>query len=212
MGKLLSEPQIEAYHRDGYGFPFRAMGPEEMAPLLGHAEALEQELGERLVDHRSKIHLLSTALSDLVRHPAILDAVEDVIGPHILCWNTHFFTKEAGSGEHVAWHQDGTYWGLDSTDVVSAWVAFTESNEANGAMRVVPGTHRGRMALPRMKDQIGGLIRVPLIVSGAVDHHHRQGTGRYGMALGRQLSIGFGQKRNQDVFLATTIKLGSHAR
>ena len=31
--------------------------------------------------------------------------------------------------------------GLSSPDVVTAWVALTPSNEANGAMSVVPGSH-----------------------------------------------------------------------
>jgi ectoine hydroxylase-related dioxygenase (phytanoyl-CoA dioxygenase family) len=72
----------------------------------------------------------------------ILDAVEDVIGADILCWNTSFFTKEARSPGFVSWHQDATYWGLSEPDVVTAWVAFTESTSRNGNMRVVPGSHR----------------------------------------------------------------------
>jgi len=68
--------------------------------------------------------------------------VEDVIGPDILCWNTSFFTKEARSPGFVSWHQDATYWGLSEPDVVTAWVAFTESTSRNGNMRVVPGSHR----------------------------------------------------------------------
>jgi ectoine hydroxylase-related dioxygenase (phytanoyl-CoA dioxygenase family) len=92
--------------------------------------------------YRIKPHLLFTWLAELVRHPAVLDAVEDVLGPDILCWNTSFFTKEARSPGFVSWHQDATYWGLSEPDVLTAWVAFTESTPANGNMRVIPGSHR----------------------------------------------------------------------
>ena len=92
--------------------------------------------------YRIKPHLLFTWLADLVRHPAILDAVEDVLGPDILCWNTSFFTKEARSPGFVSWHQDATYWGLSEPAVLTAWVAFTESNGKNGNMRMMPGSHR----------------------------------------------------------------------
>jgi len=92
--------------------------------------------------YRIKPHLLFTWLAELVRHPSVLDAVEDVLGPDILCWNTSFFTKEARSPGFVSWHQDATYWGLSEPDVVTAWVAFTESTPANGNMRVIPGSHR----------------------------------------------------------------------
>ena len=35
----------------------------------------------------------------------------------MLCWNTSFFIKEARDPGFVSWHQDATYWGLDSSDV-----------------------------------------------------------------------------------------------
>ena len=76
---------------------------------------------------RHKTHLLFTWADELVHHPEILDAVEDVIGPDILCWTTNFFIKEASSAGFVSWHQDSTYWGLEPDDVVTAWVAFTDA-------------------------------------------------------------------------------------
>ena len=73
---------------------------------------------------------------------AILDAVEDVIGPDILCWGSSFFIKEPRDPGFVSWHQDSTYWGLDPADIVTAWVALSDSTAANGAMRVIPDTQR----------------------------------------------------------------------
>src|SRR5205085_12125410 len=87
-------------------------------------------------------HLLFPFLAGLVRHPRLLDAVEDVLGPDILCWNSNFFIKEAANPAFVSWHQDSTYWGLSEPDVVTAWVALTPSNAANGAMAVIPGSHQ----------------------------------------------------------------------
>ncbi|HEX4171254.1 MAG TPA: phytanoyl-CoA dioxygenase family protein, partial [Acetobacteraceae bacterium] len=86
--------------------------------------------------------LLFTWLNDLIRHPRILDAVEDIIGPDILCWGTSFFIKERRNPSYVSWHQDSTYWGLEPPDIITAWVAFTDSTAANGAMRVIPATHK----------------------------------------------------------------------
>ena len=77
-----------------------------------------------------------------MHHPKIVDAVEDVIGPDILCWTTNFFIKEANSPGFVSWHQDSTYWGLEPDDVITAWVAFTEVDEASGCMKVIPGSHK----------------------------------------------------------------------
>jgi ectoine hydroxylase-related dioxygenase (phytanoyl-CoA dioxygenase family) len=88
-----------------------------------------------------KPHLLLTWLNELIRDPRILDRVEDILGPNILCWGSGFFTKNAHDPARVTWHQDATYWGLSEPDIVTAWVAFTPSTPENGCMRVVPGTH-----------------------------------------------------------------------
>jgi non-haem Fe2+, alpha-ketoglutarate-dependent halogenase len=143
MGKALAPSAIEQYERDGYYFPVRVLSEADARESRDRVERVEHDLGGPLRGiYRIKPHLLLTWLADLVRHPAILDAVEDVIGPDILCWNASFFTKEAQSPGFVSWHQDATYWGLSEPDVVTAWVAFTESSPSNGNMRVIPASHR----------------------------------------------------------------------
>ena len=68
--------------------------------------------------------------------------MEDVLGPDLLCWNANFFVKNPATDAHVTWHQDATYFGLSRPDIVTAWVAFTDSNESNGAMEFIPGSHK----------------------------------------------------------------------
>jgi ectoine hydroxylase-related dioxygenase (phytanoyl-CoA dioxygenase family) len=92
-------------------------------------------------DLRHKSHLLFPWLDDVVHNERIVDAIEDLYGPDLLCWTTNFFIKEANNPAFVSWHQDSTYWGLDKPDVVTAWVALTPSNASNGAMAFIPGTH-----------------------------------------------------------------------
>ena len=146
MGKSLSAAEVEQYGRDGFFFPVPVLSEEEAWYYRDRLEHVERDLGGPLRGvHRIKPHLLFTWLADLVRHPAILNAVEDVLGPDLLCWNSSFFTKEARSPGFVSWHQDATYWGLSEPDVVTAWVAFTESSVANGNMRVIPGSHRAQV-------------------------------------------------------------------
>jgi len=142
MPKLLSETQIAQYREDGYLAPIRIMGEDEALGLRARLEAVEARTGGPLRgDLRHKSHLLFPFLADLVRHPVLLDAVEDLIGPDILCWSSSFFIKEAANPAFVSWHQDSTYWGLSAPDVVTAWVALTPSQAENGAMAVIPGSH-----------------------------------------------------------------------
>jgi len=139
--KSLSEAAVQQYRARGYHAPISVLSRVEAAGLRHRLEAFEATGGAMQGAVRHKPHLLFTWLNDLIRHPRILDAVEDIIGPNILCWGSSFFTKEARNPAYVSWHQDSTYWGLEPPDVVTAWVAFTDSTAANGAMRVIPESH-----------------------------------------------------------------------
>jgi ectoine hydroxylase-related dioxygenase (phytanoyl-CoA dioxygenase family) len=142
MPKILTPEQIETYHRDGCVFPIRVMSAAQAAEVRERLESFEQSTGGPLKgDLRHKSHLLFPWLDEIVHNARIVDAIEDLYGPDLLCWTTNFFIKEARNPAFVSWHQDSTYWGLDRPDVVTAWVALTPSNKGNGAMGFVPGTH-----------------------------------------------------------------------
>ena len=143
MPKLLSQGAVETYRRDGFYSPVRVMSADDARKYRNALEAHEAHAGQPLQGNmRHKTHLLFTWADELVHHPAILDAVEDAIGPDILCWNTNFFIKEAHSPGFVSWHQDSTYWGLNPDEVITAWVAFTDVTPENGYMQVIPGSHK----------------------------------------------------------------------
>ena len=143
MPRLLSETQIARYREEGYLAPIRIMDEAAALALRAELETVEARMGGPLRgDLRHKSHLLFPFLADLVRHPHILDAIEDVLGPDLLCWTSNFFIKEAANPAFVSWHQDSTYWGLSAPEVATAWVALTASSEENGAMAVIPGSHK----------------------------------------------------------------------
>jgi non-haem Fe2+, alpha-ketoglutarate-dependent halogenase len=142
MPKVLTEDQIKRYRRDGYHFPLTVSSPAQMAGCYDKLLALEQREGGSIKRATNqKPHLLLPWLCDIARQPNILDAVEDIVGPNILCWASGFFMKNANDNTYVSWHQDATYWGLSSPEVITAWVAFTPSTPQSGCMRVDPGTH-----------------------------------------------------------------------
>lgn len=143
MPKHLTDEQIQAYRRDGCVFPFTLFTREEAAKIRQRFEQLEALIGTEVQQRfRIKAHLPFPWLNDLVRHPRLLDAIEDIIGPDILCWGSSFFTKDAQDPRFVSWHQDSTYYGLSPPETVTAWVAFTDSKVESGCMRFIPGSHR----------------------------------------------------------------------
>lgn len=142
MPKLLSEAAIARYNTEGYYFPADIFSPAEARAAREKLEAHEAITGGPISgDLRHKPHLYLTFLNDIVRHPRILDAVEDILGPDLFCWTSTFFIKEAADPGFVSWHQDATYWGLSTPDVLTVWLAFTPANLLNGCMKFLPRSH-----------------------------------------------------------------------
>lgn len=143
MGKILSDSEIRAYEEDGFHFPVRVLSPEQAAALRAKVEAFEADRTRGTNGTRmQKLYLLLTWMNEIVRNPKILDAVEDVLGHDILCWQSSFFIKEPDSKGYVSWHQDATYWGLSEPDVCTVWLALSPATLESGAMKVAPGTHK----------------------------------------------------------------------
>ncbi len=146
MATVLSESAVENYAKNGYHFPIDVLGPSEVARYRTELEDYEEQQGNPIGGAaRSKSHLLFTWVDELIRLPKILDAVETLIGPDILCWTSLWWIKEANSKTFVSWHQDVRYWGLDTDDLVTAWIALSPATPESGCMRVLPGSHKGEV-------------------------------------------------------------------
>jgi non-haem Fe2+, alpha-ketoglutarate-dependent halogenase len=142
MGPKLSGAAAEFYREHGYLAPIDALSVSEAEEFLRLLEDHERRHGPLKGQMQHRPHLLFTWVSRLIRSPNILDAVERLLGPNILAWSTGFFIKEPHDPRFVSWHQDSTYWGMDPPDILTAWLALTDSTVENGALRVVPGTHK----------------------------------------------------------------------
>ena len=143
MPKRLTAEQVQDYESRGFACPVPVLTPAEVRDARAAIEAFEARTGRTLdYPEKSKSYLLFDWADRLIRHPAILDAVEDLIGPDILVYHTTMWIKDPGTPQYIAWHQDGTYFYLDPAEHVTAWVALSDASEEAGCMRVLPGTHR----------------------------------------------------------------------
>tara|TARA_B100000686_G_scaffold97479_1_gene104340 strand:- start:5772 stop:6647 length:876 start_codon:yes stop_codon:yes gene_type:complete len=143
--RTFSREALARYEQDGFFFPLDVLDSGEVAALRIQLEDFEERYqAHPAVGHgafRTSCHLFLPFLDDLIRHPAILDAVSSILGRDLLVWGTSFFTKEPRSADYVAWHQDLHYWGLDARDEVTAWVALSQASVESGCMCFVPASH-----------------------------------------------------------------------
>jgi non-haem Fe2+, alpha-ketoglutarate-dependent halogenase len=137
---MLDESQKQQYAQMGFTWPMTVLTPHAAAAYRTRFEEYERAQGGWYeLSKGQKLYLLQTWVAELVSHASVLDAVADVLGPNIMCWGTSLFVKEARSTSFVTWHQDSTYWGLSSADVVSAWIALSPATLEAGCMKMVPG-------------------------------------------------------------------------
>ena len=119
---------------------------------------------------RSHAYAHSPWFNVLIRHPRILDAIEDVIGPNILVWTSTFFIKEPHSPTFAAWHQDGAYFGLEPKEQVCAWVALTDASKEAGCMEMLSSRgaprllHHAALGLKNSINRAGQTILDPLTI------------------------------------------------
>src|SRR2546427_3531080 len=175
MPTALTSTQGERYTRDGFLSPNPALTRDEAQSCLAKLEAFEEGVGGRLTAdgtdarYRARTHVLLTWVHALARHPAILGAVEDLIGPDILVYTSTWFIKEPESAAIAAWHQDATYFGLRPYVHVTAWLALTDATAENGCMEFLPGSHHGGQRPHRAGVVAGSAHRAGQAIVGELD-------------------------------------------
>lgn len=150
----ISDPlrDIEAlrtgYERDGFVFPVPILTPAQASDYLQRLETVEDQYRARLpVERYLKFdpHYLLPVIDEIVHLPRILDFVAAILGPDLMVSNTNVFLKEARSRDHISWHQDLYYIGLDGDDFLTVWLALTPATAENGCMQFLRGSHRGSL-------------------------------------------------------------------
>lgn len=139
----LTPAQITQFNERGYVFPLDVFTPEQVESNRTYFEHL-MDLSAANGHSPYSIngwHPLCGGIWDLVMEPRILDLVEDLLGPDLVCTMTHYFAKMPGDVKQVCWHQDASYWPLTPSKVVTVWLAIDDVDDDNGPMLFIPGSH-----------------------------------------------------------------------
>ncbi len=177
--KILQSEQIEQYNEQGFLMPFDGLDAAEARELRAFFDgvlAAFVELG-RTSYSINTAHLRFARIYQLVQHPRIVDAVSDLLGPHVVCWGSHFFCKMPHDGKAVPWHQDSTYWPLTPTKTVTVWLAIDDADPENANMKFIPRSHlHGLIDYDETQD-------ANTVLNLAVSNPHSYGEGEVDVAL-----------------------------
>src|SRR5277367_6765523 len=113
MAKTLTDAQVTQFREQGWLAPIRAMDATQAADCAARIATYEARVGES-ANRTLKIkgHLAMPWVVELGRSPAILDTIEDLMGPDIMLFGASIFAKGGKDRAYVSWHQDSAYFGL----------------------------------------------------------------------------------------------------
>jgi len=202
----LTTDQLNHYKDKGYISPVNALTSSEAKEIRDEIEKIENKWPGALEGiNRNYIHLISPIFNKICLNKNILDAVQSIIGKNILICGTTLFIKNPNEKGFVSYHQDAKYIGLEPHNWVTVWLAVTDTNEHNGCMRMLPGSHKENLKSHEQKFDDNNLLTrgqtikgVPLnktepviLKAGQVSLHHPLVVHGSGLNKSNDRRIGF---------------------
>ena len=123
-------------------------GPAEFEADVGYPGAPESRAAAGGPTPRRLLHAYSrdAGLREFATSAALANHLRGLIGVSDVsmsqCHHNCVMTKHPGYSSATLWHQDVRYWSFDRPELVTAWLALGAEREDNGALEVIPGSHR----------------------------------------------------------------------
>ena len=159
---MLDATQIEGYERDGYLTVDNVLTVDELEELRHVTDEFVEksrnvgsndEIFDLEPGHRAESPSLRRIKHPISRHPVyakyarhdpILDIVECLLGPNLRYHNNKLNMKNPADGSAVQWHQDWAFYPHTNDSILEVGIALDDMTADNGALMVIPGSHRGR--------------------------------------------------------------------
>lgn len=197
---MLTTEQINFYHENGYLGVEGVLSAEEVAALgrvsdefvqlsasvTAHTDVFDLEPGHTPQSpklRRLKNPILHhTVYNRTLRHPGILDIVEQLIGPGVRTNGNKLNMKSPEYGSPVEWHQDWAFYPHTNDDLLAVGVCMDDMMLENGCLLVIPGSHKGPVYTHHQHGRFAGAVTeevpdadkaVPIeLRAGGISIHH----------------------------------------
>lgn len=158
---VLTEQDVENFHRDGFTIARKLFSPDEIAALR---EATDRQVeASRLLtrsnsvielepDHSAETPRLRRIVEPVTTDAAywqaaiqerLLDCVSALLGPDLTFHHSKLNMKASKGGAAIGWHQDFPFFPHTNMDLVACGIPLDKAYSENGCLLVVPGTHKG---------------------------------------------------------------------
>jgi phytanoyl-CoA hydroxylase len=158
---MLNSSQIEQYKEEGYVVipnvvdqktllrmkTILAELVEKSREVAQHTDVFDLEPGHTGAEPRvrriKKPHLVHPLFYDFAKSENFTDCLRNLIGPSARLYGSKLNLKAPGFGSPVEWHQDWAFYPHTNDDILAVGVMLDDTSTENGAMLVIPGSHKG---------------------------------------------------------------------
>lgn len=148
----IDDSERERFLEDGYLRPFRVVSADQARGLAQQVSDQAAEPGVYGFPSPRDLHLADPRVRQLLRRPAVVERLAQLMGPDLGVWRSELFAKEPGAAA-IMTHHATVYRFEDRLPVLqpdeseglfqlTVWIALTDAHVDNGCMYVIPGTHR----------------------------------------------------------------------
>jgi ectoine hydroxylase-related dioxygenase (phytanoyl-CoA dioxygenase family) len=88
-------------------------------------------------------HLVHPIFAEFIRSSKSLGILRDLLGDSVRLHGSKLNLKAPGFGSPVEWHQDWAFYPHTNDDLLAVGVMLDDTTVENGALYIVPGTHKG---------------------------------------------------------------------
>jgi ectoine hydroxylase len=167
-GFLMPSALVSEYETQGFAFRPSLLSAEEARIITGQLEHIIARDGadpQRVIMEKDGVtprtvvnpHVHNEIFDRLVRHPALVGAVEELLGEEVYVFQSGVNCKAAFNGDVWFWHQDYPAYYRDDhiplPRMVNALIFFDDVNSMNGPLMMVPGSHQLTDDMPENTDQ-----------------------------------------------------------
>ncbi|MGO1117561.1 phytanoyl-CoA dioxygenase family protein [Rhodovibrionaceae bacterium A322] len=157
----LTTEQKQAYQRDGYLVVKDVIDPPTLARLRLLIDEFRQRSrsvmrSDAVFDvgpqHSAEVPQLRRikdpvkqhpAFDDLMRSPALVDIVAELLGGTARFDHSKLNFKPARGSARIEWHQDWAFYPHTNDDLLAVGVMIEDCTLENGPLKVIPGSHLG---------------------------------------------------------------------
>ena len=148
----IREEQREAFEDRGWFHVGPVFEPHELEEIRAEYDRLTatplklQEADKTPFDYTALMHVQSPLMCRYATDPRLVRIAVATLGVDVRLYWDQAVSKPAGATSDVPWHQDNGYTPVYPEEYATFTVALDATNEENGCLWILPGSHRNGVA------------------------------------------------------------------